>query len=123
MVISKLMTLTSRLIRSFSFCITFSLVHAFTIEACVFESGAVVRHGRAVLSRPPARRSDHSRTPVALLQTVADDAHAAMRAGGRERMDREFEAVEPVGLALRNHLKGLVIGITSRVAFRHVEFL
>ena len=61
---------------------------------------AVVRRGRAVLSRPLARRSDAAEHAVALLHAVADDAHAAMRADGRELMDRAFEAVERICLAL-----------------------
>ena len=49
-----------------------------------------------------AGRTEH---PVALLQPMADDAHAAMRAVGREPMDRAFEAVERIGFALRHNLK------------------
>ena len=55
--------------------------------------------------------------PAALVQAVTDEAHAAMRAGGRELMDRAFEAVERIGLALRHNLKGLVVVVTARVAF------
>ena len=38
-------------------------------------------------------------------------------------MDRTFKAVERVGLALRNHLKGFVVVVAARVAFRHVDLL
>ena len=61
--------------------------------------------------------------PAAFLQAVADDAHAAMRARGRQPMDRTFKAVKRVSLTLRNHLKGFVVVVAARVAFRHVDLL
>ena len=89
------------------------MFQVFTIEAYVVASGAVAQflHARlfgAVIA------AEH---PAALLQPVADNAHAAMRAGGRESMDRAFKAVKRVGLALRNHLKGFVVVVAARVAF------
>src|SRR5450759_3869472 len=119
MVISRLMTFTSRLIRSLSCCMSSLLGSGLTIEPYVIESGAVAQflHARllgAVIA------AEH---PAALLQAVADDAHAATRAGGRECMDRAFEAVERMGLASRHDLKGFVVVIAARVAFSHGELL
>src|SRR5665647_1062019 len=59
--------------------------------------------------------------PLNQARAVADDAHAAMLAGGRECMDRAFEAVERMGLASRHDLKGFVVVIAARVAFSHGE--
>ena len=51
--------------------------------------------------------------PLALLQAMAGDAHAAMRADGRERVDRALEAVERLRLALRQHRKELVLVMSA----------
>jgi len=92
MVVSGLMTFTSRLIRSFN--------------CCVFILGAFLGCGRRVLSLGMVAQFFNARPLgeviaaghlVALFQAVADDAHAAMRASGRELMDRAFEAVERIG--------------------------
>src|SRR5450830_2059439 len=61
--------------------------------------------------------------PLNQARAVADDAHAAMLAGGRECMDRAFEAVERMGLASRHDLKGFVVVVSARVAFSHGELL
>src|SRR5262245_52370727 len=57
--------------------------------------------------------------PVVLLQPVADDARAAMGAGGRQRLDRALEAVEGMGLAGHHHLEGFVVIIAASFASRH----
>ena len=90
-----------------------------TIEPYVIKSGAVAQflHARllgAVIA------AEH---PAALLQAVADDAHAATRPSGRECMDRAFEAVERMGLASRHDLKGFVVVVSAPVAFSHGELL
>ena len=51
--------------------------------------------------------------PLALLQAMAGDAHAAMRADGRELVDRALEAVERLRLALRQHRKELVLVMSA----------
>ena len=58
-----------------------------------------------------------------LLQAVADDAHTAMYAGGCQHMDRALKTVEGIGLGTHNDLKGLVVVVTARVAYRHGELL
>jgi hypothetical protein len=95
------------------------LYQVFTIEASVIESGAVAQflHARLLGTVIAAEH------PAALLKAVADDAHAATRAGGRECMDRAFEAVERMGLASRYDLKGFVVVVSTRVAFSHGELL
>jgi hypothetical protein len=51
---------------------------------------------------------------------VADDLAAAMRAGGRERMDGAFKAIKGVGLvAGQPNFKGLVVVIAAHVASSH----
>jgi hypothetical protein len=59
----------------------------------------------------------------AFLHAVADDAHTAMRAGGCQHMNRAFKTVEGMSLAPRCYLKGLVVVVTARVAYRHGELL
>ena len=59
----------------------------------------------------------------ALLQAMADDAHTAMRACGRQHIDGAFKTVEGMGLTPRSYLKGLVVVVTARVAYRHGELL
>src|SRR5688572_26939687 len=54
-----------------------------------------------------------------LLQAVPDDPGAAVRAGGCQRLDRAFEAVEGVGLPGHHHLEGLVVIVTAAFASRH----
>ena len=56
---------------------------------------------------------------VAVLNTVADDAAAAMRAGGRERLDRAFEAVEDHGAAAHGDLEALVVVVAALRASAH----
>ena len=54
--------------------------------------------------------ADH---PVALLQAMVNDAHAAMRADGRARVDRALEAVERIRLASWHNRKRLVLVRTA----------
>src|SRR3954463_9701982 len=54
-----------------------------------------------------------------LFESVTDDADAAVLAGGRQRVDRAFEAVEGVGGAVHAHLKRLVVIVSARLASGH----
>lgn len=54
-----------------------------------------------------------------LLQSVADNAHAAHLAGGRQRLDGAFEAVEGMGLARLHHLERLVVVVSAGFALSH----
>ena len=53
------------------------------------------------------------------LEAVTDNADAAVRAGGRQRMDRAFEAVVGVSFAAQNHLKRLVVIVPAGFADCH----
>jgi len=53
------------------------------------------------------------------LEAVTDNTDAAVRAGGRQRMDRAFEAVVGVSLAAQNHLKRLVVIVPAGFADCH----
>jgi hypothetical protein len=62
-------------------------------------------------------------SPVA-FETMADDAHTAMRTDGRQHMDRALETVERVGFARgHRHLKRLVVVVAACIAFSHVCLL
>jgi hypothetical protein len=56
--------------------------------------------------------TEHATT---LLQAVADDAHAAVFASGREGMNGTFEAVERMRLVSHHHLKGFVVVVSARI--------
>jgi hypothetical protein len=53
------------------------------------------------------------------LHAVAHDLAMAMAALGRERVDRTFEAVERVGLAVLNHLERFVVVVSADFARGH----
>lgn len=53
------------------------------------------------------------------LDAVPDDRAPAMRAQGRERVDRTFEAVEDVPPAAHEHLEALVVVVVTDLALRH----
>src|SRR6188768_2854291 len=53
------------------------------------------------------------------FQPVADDAHLAMLAGGRELVDRALEAVEGVALAALRDLECLVVVVTAGITLGH----
>src|SRR5687767_5536934 len=74
------------------------------LHACLF--GAVAAAENAVIG----------------FETMADDAHAAMGARRRERVDRAFEAVERLCPAALGDLESLVVVVTASVAFRHGGF-
>jgi hypothetical protein len=54
-----------------------------------------------------------------MLDTMPDDAAAAMRAGWRERLDRTFERVEDHGAAGHPNLEALVVVVAALLASRH----
>ena len=54
-----------------------------------------------------------------LLQAVAYDPHTAMRANGREHLDRTFEAIESIGFVRGDYLKRFVVFIPASIAFWH----
>jgi hypothetical protein len=56
---------------------------------------------------------------VALLHAVSNNPTVAMRANGRECMDRAFETIEGVMLAGHNHFERLVILIFANFACSH----
>src|SRR5215472_15938783 len=58
---------------------------------------------------------------VAILDAVPDDAAAAVRAPGCERLDRAFEAVEGVRAAILLDSEGLVVIVAAEVASGHVD--
>src|SRR5262245_8955469 len=54
-----------------------------------------------------------------LLESVADDADAAVLAGRRQRMDRALEAVEGVGGTVHADLKRLVVVVSTGFTSGH----
>jgi RNase P/RNase MRP subunit POP5 len=54
-----------------------------------------------------------------LLQSVADDADAAILACRRQRMNGAFEAVEGVSGVTHRHLKGLVVIVSAGFTSGH----
>ena len=58
-------------------------------------------------------------TGAGLLQSVPDDADAAMIAGRRERMNGTLETIERMRLAIHCDLKGLVIVVAARFTCSH----
>jgi hypothetical protein len=56
------------------------------------------------------------------FHTVPDDSAVAVRADGRQRVDRAFEAIERVTLAGYNHFKRLVVFIFANFACSHTQF-
>src|SRR5215831_20368444 len=54
-----------------------------------------------------------------LLESVADDADAAVLAGRRQRMDRALEAVEGVGGTVHADLKRLVVVVSTDFTSGH----
>src|SRR5918995_6668297 len=56
---------------------------------------------------------------AAVFQTVPDDTRAAMLAGRGKRVDRAFEAVECVRLAVHDDLKRLVVVVAAGFACGH----
>jgi hypothetical protein len=56
---------------------------------------------------------------VAGLNAVADDTAIAMSAFGRERVDRAFEAVECVGVALDDDVERFVVIVSANLAACH----
>src|SRR5262245_9083343 len=54
-----------------------------------------------------------------LLEPVANDGAAAVRADRRERMDRAFEAVERVTFSGDRHLEGFVVVVSAGFASSH----
>ena len=53
------------------------------------------------------------------FNAVSDDPAVAMRANGRQRVDRALEAVEGVVFAVNDHFKRLVIFIFTNFACSH----
>ena len=62
------------------------------------------------------RAAEHA---AVLFETVPDDPHAAMRAGGCERMNRAFEGIERVRTAVFDDLKCLVVIIAAGFTGSH----
>jgi hypothetical protein len=56
---------------------------------------------------------DAAENPAFFLDTVSDDATAAVRTVRGERMDRALEAVESMGLASDDYFEILVIAIPA----------
>src|SRR4029450_3271933 len=57
-----------------------------------------------------------------LLDTVPDDAVAAMRASWRKRLNRALKRVKRHGAARHRHLKALVVVVPALVASSHLGF-
>jgi hypothetical protein len=53
------------------------------------------------------------------LKAMAYDSHATMGAGGGQQMDCAFETVKDVALVLDNHLKRLVVFVTTMLTAGH----
>ena len=98
--------------------------------------GQLIMHGREHLVgiKPLGRRSipiaetldafllgamDAAEDGAVVLDPMPDDAAAAMRAGGRERLDRAFEAVEDHGAAAHGDLEALVVVVAALFTSRH----
>ena len=58
-----------------------------------------------------------------LLQSMTDDADAAMPARRRERVDRTLETVENMSLSSHHNLEGFVVLVAAALAFRHMCLL
>jgi hypothetical protein len=54
-----------------------------------------------------------------LLESVADNADAALRAGRRQRMNGAFEAVEGMSDPAHTHLERLVVIVPASFTSRH----
>lgn len=57
------------------------------------------------------------------LDTVADDAAAAIFACGREPVNGAFEAVENVGFVIHDDCERLIVDVPAGMAFRHDRVL
>jgi hypothetical protein len=56
---------------------------------------------------------DAAEDSAVVLDPMPDDAAAAMGVGGRERLDRAFEAVEDHGAAAHGDLEALVVVVAA----------
>jgi len=57
------------------------------------------------------------------FDAVAYDAAIAVRANGRQRVDRAFEAIESVTLSANNDFKRLVVCVLANFTGRHIQLL
>jgi hypothetical protein len=56
------------------------------------------------------------------LNAVTDDPAVAVLTNRREHVDRAFEGIESVGLAVEDDVKGAFVGISAVVAGFHGSF-
>ena len=61
--------------------------------------------------------------PGTAFQAVANDAHAALRASWGQCLNRAFEAVKRIAIAVSHDLKRFVVVISAGVALGHGSFL
>jgi len=62
---------------------------------------------------------DAAEDSAVVLDPMPDDTAAAMGTGGRERLDRAFEAVEDHGAAAHGDLEALVVVVAALFTSRH----